>query len=114
MRLSKTLHEWRNPANGDEWLMFFCPACDCPHNVKVRGAGAWGWNGDVERPTFTESILVTWPANPEAADEFKEWRKERRCHSFVTDGLIQFLVDSTHDLAGRSVQLAAWPEGCGQ
>jgi hypothetical protein len=28
-----------------------------------------------------------------------------RCHSFVTDGRIQFLSDSTHALAGQTVDL---------
>ena len=30
---------------------------------------------------------------------------EVRCHSFVTDGRIQFLSDSTHVLAGQTVDL---------
>ena len=84
-------------------LMFWCPGCDAPHQVWVGdGAGPrWGWNGSGDAPTFTPSILVTWPANPRAADEFAEWRTERKCHSFVTDGRIQFLDDSSkHSLRG--------------
>ena len=50
---------------------------------------------DVEKPTFTPSVMVTWPANPAASDEFKEWRTERRCHTFITDGRVQFLADCT-------------------
>jgi hypothetical protein len=48
---------------------------------------------------------VTYPANPDAIEEFKEWRTERVCHSFVTDGKIQFLGDCTHALAGQTVEL---------
>ena len=33
------------------------------------------------------------------------------CHSFVTDGKIQFLGDCTHELAGQTVELIARPEG---
>jgi len=33
------------------------------------------------------------------------------CHSFVTDGQIQFLGDCTHKLAGRTVPLPAWANG---
>ena len=29
----------------------------------------------------------------------------KRCHSFVTDGRIQFLSDCTHALAGQTVDL---------
>jgi hypothetical protein len=31
------------------------------------------------------------------------------CHSFVTDGKIQFLSDCTHALAGQTVALPDWP-----
>jgi hypothetical protein len=30
------------------------------------------------------------------------------CHSFVTDGRIQFLEDCTHELAGQTVDLPEW------
>ena len=31
------------------------------------------------------------------------------CHTFVTDGRIQFLGDCTHALAGQTVDLPDWP-----
>jgi len=109
-QLSKKLRGW---AHGDRnGVSFFCPGCNSAHTIKTS-AGGWGWNGDVERPTFTPSVLVTYPANPNASEEFKEWRTERRCHSFVTDGQIQFLGDSTHALAGQTVPLADFPEHYG-
>ncbi len=36
--------------------------------------------------------------------------KDEVCHSFVTDGQIQFLGDCTHKLAGQTVPLSAWTE----
>jgi hypothetical protein len=33
------------------------------------------------------------------------------CHSFVTDGRIQFLTDCTHAFAGRTVDLPEWDTG---
>ena len=91
----------------DGMLLFWCPGCDGAHGVHVgEGPGPrWGYNGDAERPTFTPSILVRWPAHPNASEEFKEWRKERICHSFVTLGRIQFLADCTHHLAGQTVDI---------
>jgi len=80
---------------------FSCPGCKDVHQIDER----WSFNGNEEKPTFTPSLLVTYPANPDASEEFAEWRQERRCHSFVTDGRIQFLEDSTHDLAGQTVEL---------
>ena len=50
---------------------------------------------------FSPSVLVTKPPTPYA------------CHSFVTDGRIQFLTDSTHTLAGQTVPLPAWGEDSG-
>lgn len=102
-------------------LMFWCPGCDMAHRIQ-HGAGdgpRWGWNGDVERPTFTPSILVRYPHwMPSAADpvvraaiergEVTQQLVEQVCHSFVTDGRIQFLSDCTHALAGQTVDLPDW------
>jgi hypothetical protein len=32
-------------------------------------------------------------------------RYGHRCHSFITDGKIEFLSDCTHSLAGQTVEL---------
>lgn len=111
-QLSKKLRNWEWKEKGQHGVSFFCPGCGSAHTINTN-EGGWGWNGDTERPTFTPSVLVTWPANPDADERFKEWRTERRCHSFVTDGFIQFLADSTHDLAGQTVPLADFPEHYG-
>jgi hypothetical protein len=108
--LSRKLRKWGNPANGDEGLTYWCQGCQMSHSIKTRGAGSWGWNGNAERPTFTPSVLVTWPANPDASEEFKEWRTERRCHTFITDGRVQFLQDCTHELVGQTLDLPDLPD----
>ena len=61
---------------------------------RVQGP-VWAFNGDVERPTVNPSILVT--------TRFPDHTKI--CHSFIRDGRIQFLSDSTHQLAGKTVEL---------
>lgn len=88
-------------------VAFMCPGCKELHQVIVEGEGRprWDFNDDYDRPTFTPSILVRYPANPGATEEFIEWRTERVCHSFVRDGRIQFLGDCTHALAGQTVEL---------
>jgi len=78
-------------------LAFFCPGCKSHHQVYVGPAG-WGFNGNFDRPTFTPSVLVN-PGRENAAHP--------TCHSFVTDGQIQFLGDCTHELAGQTVALAS-------
>ena len=95
---------------------FWCPGCDEVHGITV---GTWTWNGDLEHPTFSPSVLIRgnqWPK-----DEYPEYHKPAHrsvapgddtvCHSFVTDGRIQFLDDCTHALAGQTVDLPPWPSG---
>lgn len=97
---------------GEGRLAFWCKGCGVPHIINVGGNSGpqWGFNGNYERPTFTPSVKVSWPANQDASEEFKEWRTERICHSFVTDGRIQYLGDCTHMLAGQTVDLPSWEE----
>jgi hypothetical protein len=80
-------------------LLFRCPGCDMLHAPTVAGVHpqVWSWNGSLERPTLQPSVLVRW--------QHGEQREERRCHSFVADGRIQFLSDCTHALAGQTVDL---------
>lgn len=71
-----------------------CPGCGMPH---VPRAGDWTFNGDFDRPTFFPSLLVEY--------DHGEDRHHVRCHSFVRDGQIEFLGDSTHALRGQTVDL---------
>lgn len=99
-------------------LGFKCPGCGDYHMASV-GAGQgprWAWNGSLDRPTLTPSLLVrsghhvpghagdtcwcNWPDKAEFPD-----LQCYVCHSFVTDGRIQFLGDCTHALAGQTVDL---------
>ena len=59
------------------------------------GTGKWTWNGSVDSPTLKPSILTRGgpPQTPIV------------CHTFVNDGLVQFLSDCTHELAGQTVPL---------
>lgn len=75
---------------------FDCPGCGIGHSFRVEGSGPrWTFNGDVDRPTFSPSLLVRWPKDG----------IEQRCHSFVRDGRMEFLSDCSHALAGRTVEL---------
>ncbi|MGB3290916.1 MAG: DUF6527 family protein [Burkholderiaceae bacterium] len=108
-RLSSVLRS-SDDGHGGQRLTFLCPGCDDYHSIAIgSGPGPrWDYNGNPEKPTFTPSVKVTYPANPDADDDFKEWRTERVCHSFVRDGRIQFLGDCTHALAGQTVDLPEW------
>jgi hypothetical protein len=80
---------------------FFCPGCEQVHGITYAFPAPygsdWAWNGDVDLPTISPSILVQGGAENVV------------CHSYVTDGRIQFLNDSTHKLSGQTVDLPDWP-----
>lgn len=96
----------------DNGILFKCPACDMVHKIH-HGSGSgprWTFNGDVTKPTFSPSVLVTWTEPSDTPEEFDDHTKDIKkiCHSFVTDGRIQFLGDCTHALAGQTVDLPEW------
>lgn len=68
---------------------FYCPGCKCSHVFDSR----WTFNGDLERPTFSPSLLCN------------QNDSERRCHLFVREGKIEFLGDCAHHLAGQTVEM---------
>lgn len=86
--------------NLGEMLVFHCPGCGYDHPFNVGGDASkhpqWTWNGSLERPTFSPSLLC----NKDHAAS--------RCHSYVTDGKIQFLNDCHHNLKGQTVELPDW------
>lgn len=65
-----------------------CPACTDVHLFDKR----WTYNGDPEKPTFSPSMLVY------SVEGFRG-----RCHSFLRDGVWQFLDDCEHALKGTNV-----------
>ena len=85
--------------SGNRWL-FWCPGCECAHYVNET----WTLTGGTDRPTIRPSILVTY----NGPDAGQDGAPKARCHSFVTGGSIEFLGDSTHALAGKTVSLPPW------
>lgn len=71
-----------------------CPGCNVMHPIHVgeQHKIRWGFNGDIDSPTFTPSLMVNAGS-------------KRQCHSFIVGGEIQFLSDCHHDLAGKTVSL---------
>ena len=120
--LSKKLHRL------DKYnIKFWCPGCQEAHVIPVRPEAvdnpSWTWNGDVEKPTFQPSILVTSGHYAKGHNKDTCWctyNKEHPddpapfkcgiCHTFITNGQIQFLGDCTHELAGQTVELPDIPE----
>ena len=114
------LRSWAG--DGKSGYHFWCPGCKEVHGV-TTGPSGWTFNGNTERPTFGPSILVR---GGHYADDWKPgdpcwctFNKEHadnpftctRCHSYVEDGRIRFLSDCSHELAGQTVDLPAYPHG---
>ncbi|KEZ13522.1 Ammonia monooxygenase [Sphingobium yanoikuyae] len=97
----------------DGGLLFFCPGCRAVHGIKVGdGPGPrWGYNGNPTASTFTPSVLVTTGRAVDPNFQPEPGDPPEVCHSFVTDGNIQFLSDSTHALAGQTVVLPPFKWG---
>jgi hypothetical protein len=80
----------------DGQVLFWCPGCKCGHAVPVDGSRGWQWNGSVDKPTITPSILVNvGGGNPTTPI----------CHLHVTNGQLVFLNDCTHSFAGKIIDM---------
>jgi len=77
--------------------VFHCPGCEHGHIYYTSGPVTWFFNGDLERPTFTPSLLNTCENHPDP--------KQRRCHLHVTNGEIVFCTDCSHAYAGKTVPM---------
>lgn len=90
------LHKASNEEGTDVRLFFFCPGCKSYHAFRIKGESGpvWSWNGLMDNPTFSPSLLV-----------YGNTLDELRCHSFVKDGKIQFLNDCHHDLKNQTIPI---------
>ncbi len=84
--------------------LFFCPGCKLTHGFNA-GEGSpkpvWQFNNDFEKPTLKPSHKTWWSGKVNG-----KWEKEANvCHSYIKDGMIQFLSDCTHELKNQTVAL---------
>lgn len=90
----------RNVYEHETTVRWWCPGCKRAHVVPVAGGRVtWEFNGDLERPTLAPSVLVHQRLHTDGTEYAP------RCHTFIRDGVIQFLDDCTHALAGLFVPL---------
>lgn len=85
-------------ADGGKALFFYCPGCKYHHHLQIERGSTnpngpiWKWNGDMEKPTFSPSLMVN-------------ARTDQQCHLALRDGKISYFNDCMHELAGRTVEL---------
>ena len=104
------------PITHDDGLIGYnviCPGCRtfevkhlaCRHMFLTVPFGAhpvWEFDGNMERPTFSPSLLMKsdwWNPETEAFDI------QLQCHFFLRDGIFEYLDDCNHKLAGQNVPM---------
>ena len=104
---------------GDGLIGFYCPGCKEYHYIHTERSNhpVWEFNGDYGKPTFSPSVLIRSGHYIQGNNEhcWCTYNKEHSdnpapfkcsvCHSFVTDGKMQYLSDCTHELAGQTIEL---------
>lgn len=85
----------------------WCPGCNAMHQIAVdtpfRNGARWTWDGNAAAPTFSPSVNITlkFAAN--------SGRAAQVCRHFIRSGRIEFCADSSHALAGQTVDLPNIP-----
>lgn len=114
------LHDIQDDKGQHYGYAFPCPGCKSVHQINdqesVSIGPKWDFNGNMDAPTFSPSLKVT-HRHPKGYDndhpapaDFDGEYVEDVCHSFITDGKIQFLDDCYHELAGQTVPMQTWEE----
>lgn len=73
--------------------MHWCPGCEQAHVLPA----SWCFDENIQAPTFSPSFK-------------HDWGGRRMCHYFIAGGRIQFCGDSTHALAGQTVDMPNIPD----
>jgi len=74
---------------------FYCMGCECSHVFYTsiqENRSVWRFDGNMESPTFSPSLLNTYPNGD-------------RCHLFLKGGKIQYLTDCYHNLKGQTIDM---------
>lgn len=104
-----------------EHYLFYCPGCKEMHRFQVGVANgpSWTFDGNMEKPTFSPSLLITsghyvkghlngdscWCTYNEEHPNDPAPFTCGICHLFLKEGKLEFLGDCTHDHAGKTVDL---------
>ena len=102
-----TMRKYRTVSNhpsGEpgESFWFWCPGCKTNHRFVTKlptgeTGPTWTFNGDLEKPTFAPSLLCNGRTTPDPE------RGVHRCHLFLQEGMVHYLGDCTHELAGQTI-----------
>lgn len=129
MARAKFYHNDKYP---DTFVAIKCEGCGHVHVMAVKNhpdfkalkpgdpdrTPVWGFNFNFDLPPFTPSLLVRsgiyvpghedWQTKVAPEDHESYIKNSSICHSFITDGRIQFLGDCTHSMANKTVDLPSF------
>lgn len=71
---------------------YWCRGCECAHRLDGRWLVTFDRDGE---PNVSPSVYV---------------RSPTVCHALIRHGLIEYLNDSSHELAGQTVPMTDWEE----
>jgi len=91
----------------------WCPGCAEMHVIP----DSWSFDGNAAVPTFTPSVKITGKMRVKENGIWTGgWVRDAAgnlvdecCHYILTAGRIHYCADSTHALAGQTVELPALP-----
>lgn len=93
----------------------WCPGCKEMHTL----FDSWTFvNNDLNKPTFSPSFRHSGfkTINDEYGNWLGEWERDANnkpipdvCHYILTDGILNYCNDCTHELKGQSVPLPELP-----
>jgi hypothetical protein len=102
---------WGNwpPENEKGNVAIYCPGCKTHHVIATKApqsnGAVWNFNSDMYSPTFSPSLLIRTGSYAVPGFIDPEGITPVICHSFITNGKIQFLGDCTHALKNQTVDL---------
>lgn len=95
---------------GTEYVSYYCQGCKEAHSITVyrpegRSGPVWLWDRDPVKPTFSPSILVRRGGSIDPTFIKEEGDPPMVCHTFISEGQVQFLPDCDHEFAGTTQPL---------
>ena len=95
----------RKAQNG---YIHWCPGCKERHRIGFN----WTFNNNLDSPSFNPSVKHTGiqTINDEHGNRTGGWVLDEKgntipliCHYYLTDGVIHYLNDCTHELRGQDI-----------
>jgi hypothetical protein len=105
------LKRWKD-GDHSAGFVYWCQGCDSHHSLRTesnQGGPVWSFNGNIEKPTFTPSVMVRSGRAIDPSYQPEQGDPPEICHTFITEGVVQFLSDCTHALAGQTLSLPDLP-----